>query len=246
MTTDTPPPNPPSNPVEQLHWLREEERHEISWIDHRLQWMLLSQSFLMTAAITAQSNEYPWWCGAVVTFILGFLGSWLALRGGLAIRAAQAVIQAWLRREQELCAAANNKTVLRHFRLNRPMHQGEPLTNDSLHSVAVKLHEWMHPVFVTAWLLLFLSACAVGLHQKAINPQTVSNAPIIFQVSPVTLFLATALTALIAAVALFYFRMGPDFQAVERGAKQLEPILRATAETPTPPEEGSNERQPNG
>src|SRR3712207_502453 len=34
-----------------LKWSREEERHEIDWIGHRLGWMLISQSFLITAAI---------------------------------------------------------------------------------------------------------------------------------------------------------------------------------------------------
>ena len=75
-----------------LKWSREEERHEIGWIGHRLGWMLICQSFLITAAIVAQSTDYEWWYGFAVSSILGVIGVWLSLRGILAIRAAQTVI----------------------------------------------------------------------------------------------------------------------------------------------------------
>jgi|LakMenEpi03Aug12_release.lakeMendotaPanAssembly.Ray.scaffolds.fasta_scaffold164445_3 hypothetical protein len=148
------------SPFEKLCFLREEERHEVSWIGHRMGWLLLAQSFLMTAAIMAQSNDYPWWTGTASTFILGCLGTWLAIRGGLAINAAQDVIHAWLKRERQVVQACPE---LMRLRLSRPLHQ--PVTNseDHLHDVAIKFHTRSMLPMVFTWLLLYAVAIRVGL-----------------------------------------------------------------------------------
>lgn len=44
--------------VMRYMYTREEERHEIGWISNRLSWLLICQSFLITAAIMSQSNNY--------------------------------------------------------------------------------------------------------------------------------------------------------------------------------------------
>lgn len=49
-----PMPDNESKYEKQLRWTREEERHKINWITKRLSWLLLSQSFLITASIMAQ------------------------------------------------------------------------------------------------------------------------------------------------------------------------------------------------
>lgn len=157
---------------EQLKFLREEERHEILWIGNRLQWMLLCQAFLMTAAIMSLSKDYPWWTGLAVSLVLGTLGSWLALRGGLAIRAACDVIEAWLKREKNLC---DMHPDLLKYRLNRPAHVDDNLLNDASHCIAAGLHLRMHRAFAIAWCALFVISLAV-----ASNRQKEAEPPVIY------------------------------------------------------------------
>jgi hypothetical protein len=146
--------------LEQLRWSRDEERHEVTWIGHRMGWVLLAQSFLMTAAIMSQSNDYPWWHGTVVTLILGCLGIWLAISGGLAVRAAQSVIRAWLQREREICKT--NKAFVT-LRLNRQLHHKELGETDHLHDVAIRFHTLMMYPLIAAWSLLYIVSVCSGL-----------------------------------------------------------------------------------
>lgn len=139
-----------------LRWSREEERHEINWIGHRLGWMLICQSFLITASIVAQSNNYEWWYGFAVSSILGVIGVWLSLRGILAIRAAQAVIDnGWLARVRDLFKSAGKE--LDWYRINRELYKHEtPLEKDCLHQEAVKLHLNIGWMFIVAWAAIFI------------------------------------------------------------------------------------------
>ena len=213
--------------LEQLRWAREEERHEIAWIGHRMGWVLLAQSFLITAAIMAQSKDYPWWCGSVVAFILGCLGAWLAIRGNLAIRAAQVVIASWLRREQLVCLKHGGLTP---YRLHRPVHKGEPSEKDPLHNVSVKFHAKMVWPIIVTWVLLFLVALFISLNRfhvgdppAQISPLACTPAYTFFslQLCEGGLFVAASIGALISAFLVFYLCFKNDFGDVHAADQQL-------------------------
>lgn len=150
------------DPLTLLRWMREEERHEITWIGNRLSWMLLAQSFLITAAVVAQSNEYPWWWGPIATLILGCLGVWLAIRGGIAVRAAQNIIHLWLKREKEVC---RENESLQMYRVSRELHDGKPWTADPMHAAAIQLHLAMDKTLIWAWVGMFLGSLGVTASQ---------------------------------------------------------------------------------
>jgi hypothetical protein len=154
-----------------LQWSREEERHEVTWIGHRLGWILISQSFLLTAAIMVQSGDYkPWWFGCIATGILGMLGVWLSLRGILAIRAAQIIIdEGWLSQESYICQLANveQTTSLDDlYRIPRFAHQKYGnLEKDILHQQAIKLHINIGWAFVYVWVAIY----SLGIIRGPIN-----------------------------------------------------------------------------
>ena len=214
----------------QLRWLRDEERHEIAWVGHRLGWMLLAQSFLITAAIMGQSKAYPWWCGTVVTFILGCLGTWLSIRSGLAIKAAQSVTHAWLMREQHLCMTRNPE--LRTYRLFRPMHEGRPLEEDRLHTVAIKLHTGIHIAFIVTWIALFFGARTAGLQRLEAEDNRLSlSLADGSQTTKGNAFSEITFNAFGIAAALLFFMTFPDWLAVRKAAKKLEGLHKKELES---------------
>ena len=125
--------------------------------------MLISQSFLLTAAITSQSGGFLWWFGPTIAGVLGVLGVWLNLRGTLAIHAAQAIIEkGWLAKARELYSKDSS---LDSYRIGRVIHQtgkSVELEHDYLHEEAVKLHKQIGYAFIMAWVVVFILAFLSG------------------------------------------------------------------------------------
>lgn len=206
--------SPPSKPfadwegygpekLNYLRFLREEDRHEITWINHRLGWMRVSQSFLMTAAITAQSTNYAWWWGMPATFILGTVGVWLALRGALAVRCAVAVSEAWLMAETKFCERKPGGP-----RIPRAMALTGIAKDDHLHGVACKLHLNMHVPLVFAWFLLFVGGTCVGLHRR--YPESFRAKVDPWLDNPGVMFVVLAMILLLVGTGFFTYLFVPE------------------------------------
>lgn len=168
-----------------LQWSREEERHEVTWIGHRLGWILVSQSFLLTAAIMAQSEEYPWWHGSIATGILGIFGVWLSLRGILAIKAAQIIIdEGWLAQECYICKLADEEGITKLndlLRIPRLLQQKpENLKKDILHLQAIKLHINIGWAFVSVWVAIYSLGIVLGAVRAFPNDNKISYSSLTF------------------------------------------------------------------
>lgn len=196
-----------------LKWSREEERHEIGWIGHRLGWMLICQSFLITAAIVAQSNNYDWWYGFAVSSILGVIGVWLSLRGILAIRAAQIVIDnGWLANVRKLFKVAGQD--LEWYRINRDLYvDGTSLKDDCLHREAIRLHLRIGWMFIVAWVAIFILGFITSLTRGFPSWK--------ITVSPWT-FIFIGLGILVGTAVLFLFIYRNRFKELENAAKKLD------------------------
>jgi hypothetical protein len=146
--------------LELLHFYREEERHEIAWINNRLQWLLITQSFLLTIAVTLLSNDYKTFPRLVMGTILWIFALILAQRAFVAIRAAQIVIEAWLEKEGRL--RETHLHLLWRFSLNRGLHKGQR-TKDDFHKTAIAYHRFAPLILGLMWALyagcLYAYAC---------------------------------------------------------------------------------------
>jgi len=148
-----------------LKWSREEERHEISWIGHRLGWLLVSQSFLITAAVVSQSDDFSWWYGIVISIVLGKLGIWLSFRGLIAIKAAQIVInEGWLKNAANIYSKSGDKlkylTIRRNLHLSKNSQQS--IQGDVFHNEAIKLHLNIGWAFIIVWIIIALLGVVSG------------------------------------------------------------------------------------
>jgi hypothetical protein len=146
--------------VAALDYLRNEERHEISWITNRLGWFLTTESFLFTAATVGQAKDYDWWFATASTLVLGSFGVTLAVRAHLAVKAAQAVLTGWLMVEQELCPpkAQQEREWGYWRRLPRKMHLGCKPEDDALHAVAARFHRHLPRFVIAVWIFLYATA----------------------------------------------------------------------------------------
>jgi hypothetical protein len=139
--------------MELLRTYRDEERHEIAWINNRLQWLLITQSFLLTIAVTLLSNDYELFPRIVMGTVLWVFALVLAGRAFVAIRAAQVIIEAWMTREGQL--RSDYPDILDKVSLNRGLHNGNR-KSDRYHETAASYHR-QAPV-----LLAIMWACYAG------------------------------------------------------------------------------------
>lgn len=149
-----------------LRWSREEERHEIGWIGHRLGWLLVSQSFLISAVVVTHANSYRWWYGIVVAILLGMLGIWLSTRSLFAIQAAQTIIdRGWLSKASQIYKQAGSS--LDYTRINRPLHsigyEDKNTPHDVLHIEALKLHMNIGWAFLLVWIVIVMIGIVNGI-----------------------------------------------------------------------------------
>lgn len=225
--------------TDKLKYLREEERHEIAWIGHRLGWFLAAESFLLTAAVMSHSGDYQWWYGTAATLALGLFGVVLALRAHLAIRAAQEVVHAWLLLEQRLCPESEqaSKDDWGYWvRLPRPMHRGGDFSKDLLHTVAAKYHLSVPMAVVYVWILV---SCLAIVHSASVMPSLLVFTPTEAQLK----FVAMALLLLLVFGIGVWCAFRQDGLSVGQGGKELR-AHRKLADRATPRPDAKAEQVP--
>lgn len=219
--------------IEKLKHLREEERHEIGWIAHRLGWFLGAESFLLTAAIMSHSDDYQWWYGTAATFALGLFGVVLARRAHLAVNAAQRVLHGWLVLEHQLCPKKDQDAEHSWgywYRLPRPLHLTGDYRQDLLHSVASKYHLTLPMSVVYAWILVF---CLAVIHSASKMPYELT-----FTVKGLKIvFVGVALLILVLSGIIIEIYFWEDSTSVRVGGDQLRsdnmPSVEATSQRDT-------------
>lgn len=152
-----------------LRWSREEERHEIAWIGHRLGWLLVSQSFLIATAVLSQSDDFSWWYGIVISIVLGKLGIWLSFRGLIAIKAAQIIIdEGWLKKAGSIYSA--NKYIRKNLTIPRKLHVSnncqQVVIDDDFHKEAIKLHLNVGWAFIFVWIIIMMLSVVSALSRS--------------------------------------------------------------------------------
>ena len=196
--------------TKKLKWSREEERHEITWIAHRLGWMLICQSFLINAAIISQSDSYPWWFGFISSIVLGILGVWMSIRSILSVKAAQAIInEGWIHKAQCIFDKANGE--LDDYRLHRVAHQPKAnLNNDPFHAESVKLHLNVGWFFVFTWIAIFIIGFFRSFTSKFPDFPIFQFTPIGFIETPIG-FIKIGIVTLVVLVLCFFINFTKCF-----------------------------------
>lgn len=189
-----------------LQYRRNEERHEIAHISNRMSWFLTTESFLLSASVLAQSNDYPNYFGVLATLLLGIFGCYLAKRTTIAVTAAQEIINGWLKYEKHLLSKFQLDDPSLPFswmRLPRGLHKSTPcdggkkpsITHDAsknelnddmddlsdpLHKNAIKLHIEMPKYIHLLWIGLLFLSIGNAAYRDAGNSWLISILAIVF------------------------------------------------------------------
>lgn len=151
--------------IRAIEWARKEERHEIQWINSRLSWVLVCQTFLITATVMAQAVLDPWWYGVAITYLLGLFGIWLSINAIISIRAAQEVKdKGWLHKAALVYREGGSS--LNAYRLNRPSYIPDKLDKDPFHNPSMKLHLHIGQAFIIVWIGLLLISYLKGSYDR--------------------------------------------------------------------------------
>jgi hypothetical protein len=178
--------------IKTLEYLRSEERHEITHISNRMGWFLTTESFLISAAIMSQSDDYPNYYGFIATLVLATFGCYLAMRTKLAVDAAQTIIDSWLIYEKKLLEEEDiddPNCPYYWLRLPRGLHSAkkkknrkdrsqnqkiedkdacnDEKTEDMLHVNAIKLHTQLPYGMMLVWIAIVLVSLANACYRDS-------------------------------------------------------------------------------